>query len=333
MFSLVVSDTGVGSTASRVRVGTWMDANAKRWVRLLIGLAAMLALVAVVLLTPVGGWLSAGATGLWRGFLSLPGIAWARENMGAAPAEDGQLAPEAASEDVIQILEAGRDLQQQGDLEEALRRYREALVQNEEYPPTHVALASLYLQLEREDDALRELERAAELAPDSAFVWRQLGQLYLKRDDYEAGVAALEMAREADPQDQETHHMLGAAYLYRSYSDAERAVQELEEAIRLDPEDAAAHYRLAMAYVRRDDPSDEGRAVGALEKAIEIDPSQSEAYYYLGRLYLNLGQTEAAIKAWRHYVTVSDDQETVRKVRQWLAAQEESQSSQGNSSS
>ena len=303
-----------------------MATNAKRRIKLIIWPLVALALLAVVLLTPGGTWLKEGAASLWRGFFDLPGIAWARESMGSEMAGDGEVSPPTDSEAINTILEAGHALQQQGDLEQALRRYREALVKDEEYPPTHVALAGLYLQLGREEDAVRELERAAELAPDAGFVLRQLGQLYLKRDDYEAGVAALERASQADPQDQDTRHWLGAAYLYRSYADAERAVEELELAVELDPEDAATRYRLAIAYVRRDGESDEQRAVNALEKAIELDPSQSEAYYYLGQLYLGLGQREAGISAWRHYVKVSQDQETVAKVQLWLDAQEEGQS-------
>ena len=183
------------------------------------------------------------------------------------------------------------------------------------------------MQLGKEDDALRELERAAELAPDSSFVLGQLGQLYLKRDDFDAGVAALKRAKEADPQDEETCRWLGAAYLFRSYADAESAVEELETAAELDPKDTAAHYHLAMAYARRGDELDKQRAIGALEKAVQLDPSQTEAYYYLGRLYLETDQQEAAISAWRHYVAVSEDAETLAKVRMWLHAQEEGQAS------
>lgn len=300
-----------------------MSSIAKLRLKLLIWLLIVVGVVAALVFTPAGAWAKAGVASLRRALGNLPGIAWARGNLGSAsPREEGP-APAADSEGINAILEAGHALQEQGAHEEALRRYREALVEDEEYAPTHVALAGVYLQLGREDDAVRHLERAAELAPDSNFVHRQLGQLYLKRDDFEAGVASLRRAKEAAPQDQETRRWLGAAYLFRSYADAENAVKELETAAELDPGDAALHSRLAMAYVRRDEALDKQRAITALERALQLDPSQTEEYYYLGRLYLDTDQREAGISAWRHYVATSDDLETVEKVRNWLRAQEE----------
>jgi len=306
-----------------------MHTNTTRRLKLVICLSAVLALVLVFLVTPVGTWLKSGVAGLWRAFGNLPGIAWARDNAGSASSssEGEETASAADSEAINAILEAGHQLQEQGAPEKALRRYREALVKDEEYAPTHMALAGVYMQLDKEDDALREMERAAELAPDNSFVLGQLGQLYLKHEDFDAGVAVLKRAKEADPQDQEIRHWLGAAYLFRSYADAESAVQELEAAAKMDPEDAAAQYRLATAYVRRDKEQDKQRAISALERAVQLDPSQTEAYYYLGQLYLETDQGEAAISAWRHYVLVSEDAETVAKVRMWLDAQEEGRAS------
>lgn len=315
-------DVGFCSAAS-VGMDALMRSVAKLRLRLLIWLLVVVGVVAALVFTPAGAWTKAGVASLSRGFGNLPGIAWARESVGSAATSEEAPAPAADSERINTILEAGHALQEQGAHEEALRRYREALVEDEEYAPTHVALAGVYLQLGREDDAVRHLERAAELAPDSNFVHRQLGQLYLKRDDFEAGVASLMRAKEAGPQDQETRRWLGAAYLFRSYADAENAVKELEMAAELDPEDAALQSRLAMAYVRRDEALDKKRAITALERAVQLDPSETEAYYYLGRLYLDTDQREAGIEAWRYYAATSDDLETVEKVRNWLRAQEE----------
>ncbi len=310
-------------SATSVGMDALMRSNAKRRLRLLIWLLVVVGVVAALVFTPAGAWGRAGVASLSRGFGNLPGVAWARENMSLASPGEEASASASDSQRINAILEAGHALQEQGAYEEALRRYREALVEDEEYAPTHVALAGVYLQLGRKDDAVRELERAAELAPDSNFVHRQLGQLYMKRDDFEAGVASLRRAKEADPQDQETRRWLGAAYLFRSYADAENAVKELEMAAELDPEDASLQSRLAMAYVRRDEALDKQRAITALQRALQLDPSETEAYYYLGRLYLDTDQPEAGIEAWRYYVATSDDLETVEKVRNWLRAQEE----------
>jgi len=293
----------------------------------LILLAVLLALVAGLLFTPLGGWVVGGIGLAWRAFMGLPGIAWAREQMQTTPAvqETPGGAASAGSNSVRDLLESGFKLQEEGKLEDALSQYRDALKLDEGYAPTHAALASVYMQLGREDEALRELERAAELAPDNAYILRQLGALYLKRDEYEKSVAALERAKAAEPDEARTRAMLGTAYYYRSQADVEKAVSELEKSVELAPQDADARFRLAMAYVRRDDSGDREKAIQSLEKVLDLDPSQSEVYYYLGLLHMRGGEQEAAIAAWRRYVSVGKDQEAVEKVRSWLRGLEETQ--------
>lgn len=286
--------------------------------------AILLALALSLAFTPMGSWVGRGLGGLWRGFINLPGIAWAREQwQSASPSEAPREAtPSAATEEIHAILREGQALQEEGKGDQALQRYREALKLQEDYAPTHLALASVYLQLGREEEALKELERAAELAPDNSFVQAQLGRLYLKRDEFTKSVLALEKAKELDPEEAQIRYWLGAAYYFRSYADAKAAVAELEKAVELDPEDAETRARLAMAYVHRDDPGDRERALQALERSLELDPQQTEAYYYLGQLYLQAGRRKEAIAAWREYVAKGEDTEAVAKVRAWLKSLE-----------
>ncbi len=301
--------------------------RANRLLKWLIFLAFLLALTAGLLFTPLGPRLSRGAAGLWQAFANLPGIAWARERMAAtpAPAAETGATGSAGSDAIRETLQAGMALQEEGKPEEALRRYREALAQDESYAATHASLASAYLQLGREEDALRELERAAELAPDNGYILGQLGRLYLQRDDYDKSIATLLRAREAEPDEAKIRSWLGAAYYYRSHADALNAVVELEKAVQLAPKDAETHFQLALAYMQRDQSGDQERAIASLEQVLALDSAQTEPYYYLGLLYARAGRRDEAIAAWRRYVSASDDKESVAKVRTWLRSLEEGQ--------
>ena len=293
-----------------------MHIQKSRRVTLIIVTVAVLALIASLLLTPLGYWVGRGLGSLWQGFANLPGIAWARQQMSETDAAIDT--PSGDNEAINDLLNAGRALQQNEAYEQALQRYREALQQDDAYAPTHLALASLYMQLGREDEALRELEKVDDLAPDNLFVLGQLGQLYMQREDYDKGIDALQRATALNPEDAMLRYWLGVAYHYRSYADAERGVGELEEAAKLKPNQAEIYYHLAMAYVRRDDDLDPQRAIASLEKALELDRTETEAFYYLGQLYLKTGQRDKAIAAWREYVVWSDNPESVDKVRTWL---------------
>ena len=295
-----------------------MRASAKRPVKLILFAVAFVAIVASLLFTPLGGWLTWGTGSVWQGFLNLPGIVWARQQMASGGAAEEGDASSAEAATINEILKEGQALQEAESYDEAMQRYRQALKLDEEYAPTHMALASVYLQLGREDDGLEELEKATALAPDNPIILAQLGQLYLKREDSARAVDALERGREVDPEEAVIRYWLGVAYHHRSYADAENAVAELERAVELEPDQAEIHHYLAMAYVRRDDDPDKQRAIQALEKAVELDPSQAESLYYLGQLYVQVGEPDAAAAAWRDFLDLSDDAETVEKVGKWL---------------
>lgn len=294
-----------------------MRGASKGLVRLFMCGAALVILVLLVLLTPLGPWLGRGARALWQGFLHLPGIAWAREQWGAAPTTETAI-PQADKEAIQSLLEQGQQARRRGAYEEALRLYRQALDRAQDYAPTHVALAELYYAMGDLERSIAELEQAAALAPDNPFIFSQLGQLYLQEEDYDGAVRALQRASELDPSAAEVRFLLGLARYRRSFLDAEAAVQALEQAVKLRPQQAEIHYQLALAYMRRDAKGDEERAIAAFERALALDPDQVEAYYHLGHLYLSNGQPEKAIVAWQRYVATSDDQETVAMVRTWL---------------
>ena len=282
--------------------------------RLIVIGIIVVALILGIALTPVASWVATGADNAWQAFLRLPGMVWARDQM----ASDERSTSGADVAQLNALLESGHELQQEEAYDAAEGKYRDALELDEEYAPAHVALAGLYMELEREGDAVEELEKAAALVPDNTFVLGQLGQLYIQRDEYEEAVDVLERAKALDPDEGAFHYWLGVTYQLRSFVDIESSVNELATATELEPDRAEIHYHLAMAYVRRDDDLDAERAIDALNRALTLDPALVDAYYYLGRLYADAGDSESARRAWQYYVDNSDDARTVERLRTLL---------------
>ena len=294
-----------------------MPTAAKLRLRLAVLAVLILALVAASLLTPLGLLLGRGASWLWEGFVSMPGILLARAQMQSAGGDE-QSAMMPDVEAIHEILRSAYTLQEGASYEDALRRYRQALQLNEDYAPTHLALATLYLEMGRTQEAIAELETAVQLDPESAVAWGQLGRLYLQEKELDKAVLALRQATTLDPAEPRYRYSLGVAYHYRSYTDVESALEELQGAAELQPDQSEIYYHMAMAYMRRDDPEDKALAIHNFRRALELDPEQTEAYYYLGRLYFEMDELEAGVTAWRHYVEVSPDLDTVARVREWL---------------
>ena len=294
--------------------------------RLLVAAALVVAVTLALVLTPAGPWTGRAWEQLWESFLSLPGIAWARVQMQGRQEEMAE-APTANMEEIHALLEDGRASQQDEALEAALGRYREALELDEEYAPSHIALASVYLQLGQMDEAIKEMERAAELVPDEVFVWSRLGEIYFKQDRHSDAVETFERVKTLTPDDGDARYWLGLSYYFRSFDDLEQAVLELERAAVLDPDSPEVSFHLAMAYLRRDDSDDHLRAIAALERVLVLDPAETDVYFQLGQLYLRAEQYDRARQAWQRFVARSQDTERVTRVRVWLDELEESTAS------
>jgi tetratricopeptide (TPR) repeat protein len=83
---------------------------------------------------------------------------------------------------------------------------------------------------------------------------------------------------------------------------AKRAIMWLERAVRGDPGSDTALSNLAAAYLRREEP---GRALELLDRALEIDPRRLDTLYNRARALDDLGQGEAALRAWRDFARLA----------------------------
>jgi Flp pilus assembly protein TadD len=97
---------------------------------------------------------------------------------------------------------------------------------------------ALYLQgealrtLERYQEALEPLERAAEVATDKTHVWLALGWCYKRTGQIDLAVGALQNALEIEPADALIHYNL-ACYLSLA-GGKQRALEHLAHAVTID---------------------------------------------------------------------------------------------------
>jgi TolB-like protein/Flp pilus assembly protein TadD len=129
-------------------------------------------------------------------------------------------------------------------------------------PDAHLALALFYYWGYRDyDPALRELDRAVELQPNSAIARAFHAYVYRRRGEWEQSLVAAERAAELDPRDPSIPRDIGVTYMtLRRWTDAEHA---LARALALDPHYAFAAQNLALTYI--DSTGDIRRARRALE--------------------------------------------------------------------
>jgi tetratricopeptide (TPR) repeat protein len=141
---------------------------------------------------------------------------------------------------------------------------RQAHRQIERNPDNRHALATrahLLAAQGRHTQALGDLERLVQLAPDQASAWFNLGYV------------------------QEVLNDLGVA--------AESFVQ----AVTLDPSMDRAWYGLGLCHIRQ---GRWDKAVSALKRTIELQPMSPNGWYQLARVHLERGEPDQAQRVLRH---------------------------------
>lgn len=133
---------------------------------------------------------------------------------------------------------------------------------------------------DRDEEAVGELKRAAELDPDFAEAHYRLGNAYLalgNKDEAEKSfrdaVKAYEKITRRDEKNSDAFYFLGLCY--EKLGEYDDAVKALKEAVKTAPEgNDDKYYELAFAHVKL---AQYDEAVRAANKALEINPNNYPA--------------------------------------------------------
>lgn len=162
------------------------------------------------------------------------------------------------------------------------------------------ALGSALRQAGRTDEALVPLGRAAALAPDSADVRFNLGNVQCDLSRLPEAVDSYRAAARLAPDDTDILFALGATLA--RVGDEDGAMAAYEAVLALDPAHVRALSGLGGLRVGRGDLAG---ARAALEKAVALDPPLAEAHANLGLLRVLIGEADAAVAAGRSAIAIN----------------------------
>ena len=123
----------------------------------------------------------------------------------------------------------------------------------------------------RLEEALAQLEKAAEEMQDSADVWNALGVAYQRKGERSKALAALKRSNALDPDNPYTLKNLGSLL---GKSDPHAAIEYFKRASELLPKDQQTLYFYGLSLYNAERY---GEAVGVLRQAIEIAPHTETA--------------------------------------------------------
>lgn len=139
--------------------------------------------------------------------------------------------------------------------DKAEEKYLQLLRKDDRNTFTLANLAVIQMEMDRLEDAEKQVRRALAVTADDAYALLVLGQIKLRQDKHDEALDFLGRAAQLDPQSAEIQNFLGITLSHKGLrGPAETA---LRKAIQLEPAYAAAHNNLAVIYLAQNPPMTE----------------------------------------------------------------------------
>ncbi|RKY36711.1 MAG: hypothetical protein DRP78_02965 [Candidatus Omnitrophota bacterium] len=176
--------------------------------------------------------------------------------------------------------------------EDASLLYKEVIELDPENKHALLSIADLYVFEKKTEKAILIYEQIViKEQPQHAFIYFNLGMLYLQIGKYDEAVRCLEQALHLKSDYVEAYLCIGLVYELKD--EIGKSEQAYKSVINIMPKNCLAHFRLGSLYLGTD--QDE-KALQQFQRVIEINPEIVEPYFEIARTYLKLDNPDAAIK-------------------------------------
>jgi len=207
-----------------------------------------------------------------------------------------------AGQSAEQLLEQGMELEQLGQLDEALQCYESAIALMPELARAHFNRGIILLDRGDAQDALDAFTKAVQYKPDSAGAHFNMGAAYVRLDRHEAAIAAYRQAIALKPDFAEAHMALGGAL--EALGEDEAAISTYRRALEIKPDYAEAHHRLVKILLQLDRLDE---VAACYRQMLEFDRSNVELLNNLGLILNDLGNLQEAAACFRSAVQLNPD--------------------------
>lgn len=168
----------------------------------------------------------------------------------------------------------------QGDYQEAISYFEQALERKPDDAFTAINIANSYLRMGKEEEAEKFIIDYLKKGFSDSQLYFLLGNIKYNQKKYDEAIPYFEQSLSINPESAGSHSLLAAIYLLRE--DLARAEKHLEEALSLNPELPSLHYNLAQLFEKQGKMRE---AEEAYKKELEYSPKHYRASFNLARLY------------------------------------------------
>jgi tetratricopeptide (TPR) repeat protein len=144
----------------------------------------------------------------------------------------------------------------------------------------------------RSDIDQRAFQRMNEIGRDTPEFHLLIGKAHLNNDEYDDAIAELQKAAQGNPTMPFLHYHLGIAYMHKQNYEA--AANEFRQDIAVEPDVPFNYDRLGVLYAMQQNDVD---AEKNFRRAIELDPRIPSSQFGLAKIYLRQKKYPAALNA------------------------------------
>ena len=182
-------------------------------------------------------------------------------------------------------LMKGVDLENAGQLNEAIAEHEQAVKQDPKLAQAHANLIALYGRVGRAESAEREYRATVEINPNLPQSHYDYGVFLVNQQRFREAEAAFRKALESSPKYAEAHSNLGA--MLEREGRAEEAVQHYRAAIENKPNFRMAHFQLGRLLLAKKRTSE---AIAELSQTLIPEDADTPRFLYgLGVAYAEAG--------------------------------------------
>ena len=208
----------------------------------------------------------------------------------------------AASPDVSTMQLAASAYEANKDTPSAVKILHEAIVKDPHNVALYVDFANIAMTHQSFQTGIDMINAGLNLEPKAAELYLARGVLYVQLADYEKAEADFEKAEQLDPNQALSAAAQGMIAEEKNQNNPDQALATVRSKLAKKPGDPFLWY-LQAAILAQKAPAPGSaefqQALQSARKAVLLQPSLSAAHNVLAKLYLQSGQTSAAIKECR----------------------------------
>jgi tetratricopeptide (TPR) repeat protein len=206
-------------------------------------------------------------------------------------------------------------LSEQGEADQAIDHYRQAIALRPDYAEAHYNLARLLVDLGQLNDAVVHYERATAINPADAEAQNNLGVTLFGIGRADDAIAHYQKALEIRPDYPEASCNLANALIAKG--DFDGAIARYTACLAAIPDQEEAQYNLASALLRKGRMDD---AIIEYQKVLRAHPESADAHANLGIAWLAKGHVQDAMAEYTKALQISPENLPALSNLAWLLA-------------